>query len=92
MQRALLERSQFIDVMAETTQGGRAMHLLSSLSRGMHAEAAVQARERHLLHGHAWPHARRHRGAHMASHVDVHHGSVRPTHERTWLVCFVCRV
>ena len=46
MQRALLERSQFIDVMADTTQGGRAMHLLASLSRGMHAEAAVQARER----------------------------------------------
>ena len=46
MKRALLERSQFIDVMAATTQGGRAMHLLASLSRGMHAEAAVQARER----------------------------------------------
>ena len=46
MQRALLERGQLIDVMAAATRGGRTMHLLPRRSGGMHAEAAVQARER----------------------------------------------
>ena len=69
MQRALLERSQFIVMMADATRGGRAMHLLSRRSGGMHAEAAVQAREMHLMHGHGWPHARPHQG---------------PTWHRTW--------
>ena len=51
MQRALLARGHFIDVTADTTHYGRALHLLSRRSGGMHAEAAVEARERHLMHG-----------------------------------------
>ena len=46
VQRALLERDQLIDVMALTGRSGRTAHVLARPSRGMHAEAAVQARER----------------------------------------------
>ena len=88
MQRALLERNQFIDVMADTTRGGRTTHLLTRRRGGMHVESAVQARERHLMHGRAWPHARPHRGAHTASHLDVNHESARRPREYLWLVCF----
>ena len=44
--RAVLARSQLIDVMAVAGRGGRSADVLARRSGGMHAEAAVQARER----------------------------------------------
>ena len=46
VQRAVLELSQLIDVMAVARRGGHAFHVRTRQSGGMHAEAAVQARER----------------------------------------------
>ena len=46
VQRALLERDQLVDVMAVAGRGGHSAHVLARWSGGMHAEAAVQARER----------------------------------------------
>ena len=81
MQRALLERGQLIDVMAAATRGGRTMHLLPRWSVGMHAEAAVQARE---MRPHAWPWMASREAsprACTAAHLDVNHGPVRPPRE-----------
>ena len=52
MQHALLERDQLVDVMAVAGRGGRDMYVLARPSRGMHTEAAVQAREKPP---HGWP-------------------------------------
>ena len=77
VQRALLERDQLIDVMALTERGGRTVHALARPSRGMHAEAVVQAREM-PPHGWPWMAAREaSQRACMASHLDVNYGSVR---------------
>ena len=90
VQCALLERDQLVDVMALTGRGGRAVHVLARPSRGMHAEAAVQARER-PPHGWPWMAAREaSQRARMASHLDVNYGPVRPPREYPRLVCFVC--
>ena len=88
VQRALLERDQLIDVMALTERGGRTVHVLARSSRGMHAEAVVQARERRPYE---WPWTASCEAsprAHTASHLDVNHESSRPTREYPWLVCF----
>ena len=69
MQRALLERNQFIDVMADTTRGGRTTHLLTRQRGGMHVESAVQARERHLM---------------QAVHGLMQGLTEGPTRHRTW--------
>ena len=81
VQHALLERDQLIDVMAVAGRGGRAMYVLARPSRGKHAKAAVQAREK-PPHGWPWMAAREASlRACTASHLDVSHGPVRSPRE-----------
>ena len=49
---ALLARDQLFEVMADTARGGRTVHAAARTRAGMHAEAAVQARE---MQSDGWP-------------------------------------
>ena len=88
--RALLDRSQLIEVVADTGRGGRATHPAARTRASLHAEAAVQARERW---SDGWPwmaSLEASPSAHMPSHLGVYHVSLRPHRQYPRCMCFVC--
>ena len=66
------------------------MHAASRTGAGMHAKAAVQARE---MQSDGWPWMASREASvrpHVPSHGDVNHVPVRPHHQHPRQVCFVC--
>ena len=66
------------------------MHPVPRTCAGMHAEAAIQARE---MQSDGWPWMASREASvrpHVPSHGDVNHVPVRPHHQHPRQVCFVC--
>ena len=69
----LLARKQLFEVVADTARGGLVMHPVPRTCAGMHAKAAVQARE---MQSDGWPWMASREASvrpHVPSHGDVNH-------------------